>query len=455
MNAKTLGGLTAFTAAFAAAFVITSGGDDDSVEAGSGLLFPTLEERVNDVARLVLRQGEDQLELRREGGTWTLGGRGGYPAEFEPAKETVLQVANLTIDEVKTANPAYHEQLGLDPDAENSRTRSVALYDESGSVLAEVLLGNTPRGTREGSFARRAGEDQTYQVDGRVTASTRLADWAETELLALAADRIASVTIEHPDGARLDLARDPLDPASPPQVLGVPADRELSYETVASSITGALASLSLEDVAGAADGPLPAEGTTTARFTCTDGLVVTLELADVDGTWWSRIGASVDESLVPAPTPPPVQDEGADDTEVEAAETAEGEDAPLEPTGPSAQERYEAELAARETRLQATREEAERLAAQHGPWQYALPSFRATNLTKRLEDLLKPLPEPAPNPVEGVDPEPDLTKLLQEAGIDPEALLQEAEAITGAPAEPPVEDPAGGQEPQGDPGNDG
>lgn len=446
MNQKSLlilGALTA--AAVAGAFLTTRGGGASEVEgAEKGPLFPELMADVNAVALMRLRQGEDELELALEEGEWVLANRGGYPAKFEKAKETVIQIANLEIEEVKTANPSYFEQLGLEGPTPDGPSREITLLDGTGKTLAAVVLGNGLSRGREAAFVRRVGEDQTYQAKGRVAATSRLSEWVLTDVIKLPAERVEEVVIEHPEGERLEIGRDPLDPARKPLVVGVPEDRELSYDTVANPILGALASLQFEGVDAAEKIELPTDALTKTTFRCDDGLVVAVELAQVDETWWARISASHDETFVPQPTPPqpPADDGPSEEAEGGGGEAAE-EDAPEseaaedESLGDGGQEvdplteaqaAYERELQAYEAKLQAAREEATRLNEQHAPWIYALQSYRATNLTKRMDDLLKPLPDPdapaAPDAGGGLEGQ-DLQKLLEDAGIDPNQLMQQ------------------------------
>ncbi|MFT5689263.1 MAG: hypothetical protein ACI8PQ_002107, partial [Planctomycetota bacterium] len=99
MNAKTifiLAGLA--TVAIAGSLLVTGGASNsDQGAAAEGALFSDLKENINDVNRIVLRQGADEIEVGIQDGEWVLLDRGGFPARFEMAKEVLLQLANLEI----------------------------------------------------------------------------------------------------------------------------------------------------------------------------------------------------------------------------------------------------------------------------------------------------------------------------------------------------------------------
>ena len=448
MNQKTLLVLGAVTLAAVggAAFKLRATDKAQASASQHGPLFPELRSKVNSVARITLRQGEDELEVSLEEGDWVLSGKGGYPAKFEKAKETVLQVANLEIDEVKTANPAYFDKLGVQDPGPDLPSRQVTLFDTEGQTLAAVVIGNTPQRARDAAFVRRGGEDQVYQTKGRVTASTRLNDWTDRDILKIPKDRVAEVIIEHPadeehpEPERVEIALDPLDPTGKSMVVGVPADRELTYATVGDAVLGALASLQFDDVAPAQEVEFPADQTTTATFHCKDGLVLAFDLIDRDGTWWTKLSASFDEGRVEVPELPEAapsdallsQEDGSGPKSEEADPGAGSEETAADPQAETEVAEREAERRAQiEALLESGRAEAEELNSQHAPWAYALPTYRATNLTKRMEDLLKPLPDPeaAADAAVGGAPgdqlsQEELQQLLEGAGINPEELMQ-------------------------------
>lgn len=418
MNAKTifiLAGLA--TVAIAGSLLVTGGASNsDQGAAAEGALFSDLKENINDVNRIVLRQGADEIEVGIQDGEWVLLDRGGFPARFEMAKEVLLQLANLEISEIKTAKPEHFERLGLVPPSAETGSRQIELFDASGARVAAILIGNSTARDRDSSFVQRNGEDQCYQVKGRLSPSARIDAWAEREIIKLGAADIAEVTISQADGTSLVIARDPLDPARTPGVLGVPDGRELSDPGSAMAVFGILGDLKLDDVSSAQ--ALVLEDAVTTTFRCNNGLVLQFRLAQVEGRWWMALSASQDESLIPIPTAP-----ASVAGPVEAP--AEGEESATDDAALQSQLAFESALNARAATLAQSRARAEELNTSHSPWAYAIPAHHVTNLTHSMDGLLKSLEDPTTEGGEIVPPgmdQAEFQRMLQEAGIDPSTV---------------------------------
>lgn len=115
MNKNTLLVLAAVTVAgVGVALLSDRDGATSTAASGSGPLFPGLEERVNDVARITLQKGANTVTVERQGETWTLPDRGGYPAKFAEAKKVAVRLARLQIEEEKTARKENHARLEVE-----------------------------------------------------------------------------------------------------------------------------------------------------------------------------------------------------------------------------------------------------------------------------------------------------------------------------------------------------
>jgi len=143
----------------------------------------------------------------------------------------------------------------------------------------------------------------------------------------------------------------------------MPSGRELLYTGVTDTMAGALRTLRFEDVRAASPDAPPVATTTYRSF---DGLVVRAHSYSADGEdgVWIAFEASADPEAaasLPAPTAPEAATSEA--PEASAASTARDPGA-----------------------------EAAQLTDRLGTWQYRLPSYKAEQLTRRMEDLLKALP---------------------------------------------------------------
>jgi hypothetical protein len=268
--------------------------------------------------------------------------------------------------------------LGVtEPEAEGSTSRRITVADASGNELASVILGETTfRGRNPITYARRTGEERVYLCDGKIDAEPAIRSWIDTVALKLENDRIQEVTVTHADGEVLELGRDE-DNHTQFRVKNLPPGRELSYESVANSIATALSSLNFDEVRPADEIDFQAEPLVQSRYVCHDGLVLLIETARADDKTWARIRTSYE-----APPAPP-EPEPSEETEDEEAAEASTDELYTDTPDP-----------------QLIRAEAEEMATRHALWAYALPSYKADAISKRMEDLLAKLPEPAVAPEE-------------------------------------------------------
>lgn len=369
MNAKTLIGLGVATAAlFAAAIVVNNqkeGAHSPTREAGRKL-FPELAKNVNAVAALDVTSKDGVIKLAKSGERWGVADKGGYPVDFDKVKQIVVAVSEFEILTELSKNPANYKKLGvLAPDAEGSESKRLTLKDANGAVLADVIIGNNKTsqgfGGKPSLFVRSATSEQPYEVSGTVNLFGDASTWMKREIAKLEANRVKSVVISHPDGARLAIAKASAEETNY-TVEDLPAGEELMWDGAANGIAGALQYLSLEDVKPAAEMTL--ENPTVAEFTTFDGMRVTVRTTEADGKTWMSVAAAFDESLRVEPAGP-----------APAPEAAEGE-APPPP-------------ASTLKSVEDVRKEVDELNAQLSKWVYAVPGYNGSNFRKRMPDLLK------------------------------------------------------------------
>ncbi|QYU66183.1 DUF4340 domain-containing protein [Leptolyngbya sp. 15MV] len=318
MNAKTLVLLVATAAAASGlAVLIVQRGSPASASAESrALLFPGLEARINDVARISVRHGakpENQFTIVRGATDWEIVERGGYPAQFEKAKQLVVGLAEMRIVETLTARPENHRRLGVHDPASHidapegsgdgaTIPTQVTLADEKGNPLASVILGATRWGATPMVYVRKPDDPQVWLASGRIDAPGVFTNWVDTQILNIPRDRVRSAVIMHPDGEVLAVER-----ATPAEtafaVQNPPEGRRLRGPNVGDSVATAIAAVTLEDVApigsvnfdggdGWTRGP-------TAEYRTFDGLVLTVQLAIKDDRTWARFVANHDASVTP------------------------------------------------------------------------------------------------------------------------------------------------------------
>src|SRR5688572_19646263 len=136
MNSKTLTILLVAAGATvaAAAVALRSGGGSHAEEAAAkDKLLPDFAAVRNDVATIRVQRADGGYTLRRVGDTWTIEDKGGYPVQFDQVRKLVNALAEATLVEQKTGEPARYAKLGVeDFDAPDSKSTLVTLSTKDG-----------------------------------------------------------------------------------------------------------------------------------------------------------------------------------------------------------------------------------------------------------------------------------------------------------------------------------
>lgn len=340
------------------------------------LLVPELKARLNDLETVSITDANGELTLVREEGAWRVRNKGGYPADTATLRQVLLAIADARKAERKTANPDLYDRLGVQNPAEDGGDG--VLLEASGSEFGfSLILGDSAQG--EYRYARLPADAQSWLIDKNPDLPDDMAGWLDAQIVDLAAPGVQSVTIRHDDGETIRIAKETAE-AGTFSVEGIPEGRELSYPTVVNSIAGALASLSLEDVA-----QLDATRftpTTTATFTTFDGLQVEVTAAEIDEATWIALEAAAlpaDEPAAATAEPGTATDDGG-----AADATGDGGEATADPEAGAAPEAVEAPDAAEPTPV----EKAAEINARTQGWRYRIATYKADQLTRRWEDIL-------------------------------------------------------------------
>src|SRR5439155_3433361 len=114
-----------------------------SGEGGAGKkLLPDLP--INDVARIAIKQGTNELNLARQDDDWTVRERYGYPANFQEIGDFLRKIWDLKVVQTEQIGPSQYSKLELLEPAKATGTNSGTLIefkDKSDKSLKAVLLG--------------------------------------------------------------------------------------------------------------------------------------------------------------------------------------------------------------------------------------------------------------------------------------------------------------------------
>lgn len=300
----------------------------------SELLFASLQAAINDVASIAVEERGATAELAKVQDAWTVTNKGGYAADFEKVKNIIITLAEMRPLEKKTSNPDLFERLGVQDPGPEASSKLVRLVGSDGAELASLIVGDAAaQGSTSGTYVRLAGEQQSWLVDGRLDVSSDVMNWISKDILKVGRERVASVTVTHTDGTAITIERKD-DPTGEFAIKDLPAELELMSPGALGAVTNALGFVQLDDVRTAADDGLTDDQAVTTEYTLTNDLVVTVSTWDQEGTFWASFAVAGPE---------------------------EGEAA----------------------------EEAAELGATVSGWRYAISSYAADNLRKRLEDITK------------------------------------------------------------------
>jgi hypothetical protein len=354
-------------------------------------LFPGLADRINDIEVLTISGHGQRFTLRRTGDEWGADEKDGHRVRFERLKPLLVGLSELRPLERKTSSPALHGKLGLQaPDADGSQSVEVTVLAAGNAPLASLIVGNAGPAPRT-RFVRKSGDDQAWLVQGELEPEPSLDTWIDTEILRLDSTRVASVTVTHPDGEVVTVAKAAKD--DPVWTLqGLPDGHELKQAGSTNRLAESLQWLDFEDVAAASRRPLPETERATTVFDTFDGLRVTLTLAH------EVTGGLADAAVEP-------DGEAAAEPPADAAKMTNW---------------LTLSVSATESASETVRAEAEQLQARLAPWVYQVGDYLGSALRPRMADLTQPkAEEPAAVPGEPGLPADPAESVPAEAPADP------------------------------------
>ncbi len=139
------------------------------------------------------------FSVKLENGQWVIPSHNNYPADgTEQMGKAAASFIGVEKDVVRSDDPADHAEFGVvDPEdpaaAKGTRGRRVTIKNDSGSALADVIIGNDVPDRQGFKFVRYPGENRVYAVEMDPQVSTKFTDWIEDDLLKMEADDIVAV----------------------------------------------------------------------------------------------------------------------------------------------------------------------------------------------------------------------------------------------------------------------
>lgn len=386
MNTKTVAGLgTAAVLAIAAAIAITASRKPVlEPSARTAYALPELRDHVNDVRSVTITGAGNAVlaTVENNGQGWTVGQKGGYPANLGEIRGLLLKLADARLLEQKTANEARYPELGVEDIAKADAKGVLVTLDGLGKPLQLIIGKSNTRG--DGTFVRRPGEQQSWLTGASLSPAREPRNWLDTTLTDIPATRIKEVALRRPDGKALRVFKQAGDANF--KLADIPKGREMSSDFAANSLGSLLSGLRFEDVQPAGDAAPPGEAETyRARFTTFDGLIVDITAWKKGEKHLARIQTSVDPALAEAQIRSEQAKAKAEYEQIQAKNA--GSDAATSAAPPLA---VGDPAKDREQRLAALESELASLKPRLIGWTFTLPAYSFGNLDQSPDDFLKP-----------------------------------------------------------------
>lgn len=344
MNTRQVRTLAIVLFVLLAAFFATRLSDNQGGGQASVLLLPGLSEQINDISQLRAIKAGESTTIRHSDGQWVVREREDYPADTGKLRKLLLELAEARKIEEKTSNPDLYARLGVEDSSADSQGTELRI--SAGDTEFSLIVGNLAQ--RQYRYARIAGEAKSWLIDQNPSVPNNISAWLLQDILDVDSDLIQSVTITHDDGETIHIEKDDRT-ARDFSVPDIPEGRELSYASVVDSIAGVVSGLKLQDVARAGQTEADDSGA-RAVYRTFDGLEIAIDSVKRENDTWITVSASQGEAAPPAVT---------------------------------------GETAASEQATDAATESAESINDRLGGWTYKIQSYKADQLRRRWDNILK------------------------------------------------------------------
>jgi len=370
------------------------GGDDVADRVGEPLL-PGFAERVNELRRVevILPGNRTLVSLTRGESGWQVAERDGYRADWDQLRGVLRALAQAEVVAPKTARAEYYDELGV-TDVDSPDAAGVELRLGEQPVISVIVGKSASQG--RGRYVRLRGELRSYLIDQELELPTEIGGWLDSDIVDIQSSQITGVTVRHADGEVVRLGRADGDTLS---LLNRPEGREISGQWALNALANALIGLRAQDVRRAQD-DVP-DRATRVLFTTKDGVnvVVSLFSAAADNgdeyaepKYWARFDVSREPGTDDA-TAGTVDAEGTDGGNQVAAGQGDKQSAGAGQAAAETQPGEGGQAAGDEQSVAGAGEaiDVEALRERLSGWEFELRASKYNAMSKRLEDLLKPL----------------------------------------------------------------
>lgn len=269
-----------------------------------GLIFPNLQQKVGDISAVQVARASGSFTLERQTDGWANMGAGGFPARQARIEKMIGGLAGLSYFEPKTARTDLYPRIEVEDVAEGTKSTRLTVKDESGTALADVIVGKAKIGVagldRDGVYVRLQGEERAWLAEGTLDVRYDAADWSDRRVVDVRASAIGVMSVKHADGEVVEIYRKNSDDADL-TLKNLPDNAEIDNQYQIDYMAGILDSVSFGDARRADKIDFEGDPGFQATVVSTDGLVVMLRTTAPaeDGTAWVQVDADVAKDFEP------------------------------------------------------------------------------------------------------------------------------------------------------------
>lgn len=262
-------------------------GEDPTREQGARgeATFGGLTERINEAYSLSLQGADGAVTITREGENWFVVERSGFPANTRKVREFLRGVALSKRRDPKTDNFDRMQRIGL-----GSAATKVEIRDETNGLLAAFDMGKRTENAAGDSltYVFQESDTRSWLVTGLAAAPLNAEAWLEGAKFDINASRIAAVTM---GDVTLRRALSEADFS----IATVPTGQQAASNFALNEPSDVLSRLTFTDVKKT-NNPLQ-DSLQTIKLNTYDGLVLTLELFELEGSTWAKLVAEYDPAF--------------------------------------------------------------------------------------------------------------------------------------------------------------
>ena len=218
---------------------------------------------VNDIVSIHIKGPEKLVLLTKKSDRWVVENRFQYPADFTKIADFVLKLKRAKIGRQFESTQDTLKRLSLkNPDdkevGESEKGTQIQLEDESGKLLASLLLGKprksgTERSFPDGHYVRLDSDPTIYLIDTHFAhLQKEPSDWLDKTLLKVEANEVKKIFCFSADGKTTHYTFQRAEKGTDLQPTALPPNKNLDKSAL-NRLARALSSLNIDDVLDPSD----------------------------------------------------------------------------------------------------------------------------------------------------------------------------------------------------------